>query len=851
MSLSFSFQGALASLRARDGEERRHSFCPHTPPFPWPQRDLLPFPALEDAAATAASAASHERLSRSWSGRHAKRPQLASPSTSPPPSRPRVRRARPPSRDSASDSRRMASDWASCSSSHCGPSPSRAAVPTPKATTRSTPSSLHSPRLGARGGGGASYPFLDSSCGRSASLRPKALSQSFDGLPLAAAAATAAVAGDEAFAASLEECRCLTELPRARSMRALPRSAGTGTTPAVAASRPQARTSWEEAPPAAKPKPPTPSATAEEDEDGHDGARYKMVLRALELLSRMKSDKPASQQELQQQDATSTVTPPSGCSSSRGTADDAELPDGAPTRDPFQAKSVSLTTRADAGVALLRAALQDPSPVVTGSLLDLVPKVVSRLTVPPSLRMGSTIAGGEKAATAPASAPASSNAPAPTQAAPGTPLAVRRQASGKERKEEAAQKSQSPQVATPGETTAPDGYLGENQCPNTGASTQPVKVIKQDGKVTLARGRVGDHYGGTQTTAVDSSAIRSAVSTLGAGEPAAQGHGGLPPPHCDSAASLSTSATGSLVKLGCALGAAAIAADENTMSTPEELWVRLDTLRVRLEMLPAGLSPRREAILQEAEQSMQRLQAWEAEAAYPLPPPPYALHSASIRRLALMVEDMELEYLSWARDAEASPLDPTSKQNVLAWFAAEREMVLEDMLMVGARRCAGPYMETGSGCWKFLQYGLYKTATHRCPSCSHAVKRCQADQANGVIAAAVAECGGSALVPRRRQLKFDSVPRMVIEVEARERCFAYWAGSANTYFSAYVLPSDLEVALETGCPVTVSWFDGDRRGRQVSPKQVVLCDHPWAEEVCECTSAHWDSSAGRLLPGGW
>lgn len=299
-----------------------------------------------------------------------------------------------------------------------------------------------------------------------------------------------------------------------------------------------------------------------------------------------------------------------------------------------------------------------------------------------------------------------------------------------------------------------------------------------------------------------------------------------------------------------------LAARSPAVAAIEDAWVRLDELRVRMEMLPGGLVIERDTSISDVAAMMNELQSetaceqmlgWQAET------------TSKIMQITTIVDAVEAEYWRWCADADAFPIDIMAKQQVYDWLvtAGEREVALTQLRSLGARRCIGsassPLASGGRACPKFLQYGLYKANVKRCPACAKESKRLVAISASQAVRQSLADVSTAGQISgasgKTKCLAFnDSLPA-TIPVESRELAFAVYAGCPNTYFRAFVLPSDLEIARETGSPVTVSWLDGDRKHRLVPTNTVVMMDHPSASDVRFANSAHWNEDAQRLVAG--
>jgi len=298
------------------------------------------------------------------------------------------------------------------------------------------------------------------------------------------------------------------------------------------------------------------------------------------------------------------------------------------------------------------------------------------------------------------------------------------------------------------------------------------------------------------------------------------------------------------------------------VDSPDETWMLLDGLRVRMEMLPGGLVIERDTNLTDLAVLMSEMQNGEVEASEEVSQSQASQKHAEVladaSRLSELVEAVESEYWRWCMDADAPPVDTVAKQQVHDWLVhtGEKAVVLTQLRELGARRCIGtgnPSVDVPGDrppCRKFLQYGLYKSRVRRCPTCSKESKRlvalCATEAVRCSLAdAAVASSEGDA--KKSPKITFSEGPPSSIEVQARELAWAPYAGVPNTYFRAYVLPSDLEIAKENGTPVMVNWLDGDRRCRSVPARDVVMADHPWASDLKSANSANWSNESQRLV----
>lgn len=292
---------------------------------------------------------------------------------------------------------------------------------------------------------------------------------------------------------------------------------------------------------------------------------------------------------------------------------------------------------------------------------------------------------------------------------------------------------------------------------------------------------------------------------------------------------------------------------------PDETWLRLDALRVRMEMLPGGLVVERDSSITELSGLMSQMQQGAVEAPEQAPlAHAYSKHAeilAQILRLSDIVETVELKYWQWCVDMDAAPLDPLAKQQVHDWLVqdGEKQAVLQQLREIGTRRCLGTsglqhegLAGKGSTCRKFLQYGLYKANVRRCPACIKEVKRLIAMSATQLPRESLAEQFNSTPSRQNKVVISECAPTF-IGVEAREHAFALYAGCQGTYLRAFVLPSDLEFAKANGVSVTVNWVDGDRRNRSVPTSHVFLLDHPAAADVRFANSARWSKETQRLV----
>lgn len=294
-------------------------------------------------------------------------------------------------------------------------------------------------------------------------------------------------------------------------------------------------------------------------------------------------------------------------------------------------------------------------------------------------------------------------------------------------------------------------------------------------------------------------------------------------------------------------------------SEMEETWVLLDSLRVRVEMLPGGLLQERDTVFEELNFLLSGLQTWQPGLEHSMPS---FLQLSEMVRLSERTRDLESVYLEWAQDADAAPHDEASKQRVCDWLGAngEKDIAIEYIRNAGARRCTGPEEDPGCGCGKWLRTELYKGAMQHCLQCKRPSKRAVAAAANRQLASEeiagmysgigpAVSSTGDIRMPRRR-VSFEDRFIGVVEVEARELAFALFLPENNSYYPALVLPSDVDFGREVGEPVMVTWLDGDNNHRLVPATEVILFREPFAEAVRESTVAHWDNRVSALLPGG-
>jgi hypothetical protein len=296
---------------------------------------------------------------------------------------------------------------------------------------------------------------------------------------------------------------------------------------------------------------------------------------------------------------------------------------------------------------------------------------------------------------------------------------------------------------------------------------------------------------------------------------------------------------------------------DKSVASPEEIWLRLDSLRVMMDMLPGGLVIERDTNLSELIGLMAEMQSIAMDK-----PGVQAKHAqifGKIQRISDLVESVEAEYWKWCKDTDAFPQDNVAKQQVYDWLVptGEKVIILSQLQDLGARHCPGPSMAQlpdqqpaeRPPCNKFLQYGLYKSKVQRCPACGKESKKLVAECATRMVKNSPVEVADTTfeIVADVKMVNFIDAPPTSIAVEAREVSFAKYAGCPNTYFRAFVLPSDLEIAKERGNPVMVSWLDGDRKHRSVPTSDVFLTDHPFASEVNSCNAAEWCTDAERLV----
>lgn len=301
---------------------------------------------------------------------------------------------------------------------------------------------------------------------------------------------------------------------------------------------------------------------------------------------------------------------------------------------------------------------------------------------------------------------------------------------------------------------------------------------------------------------------------------------------------------------------------DKSVLSPEETWIRMDGLRVRMEMLPGGLVVERDQNITDVAALMAEMQNGQTEASSQvLQSQAYKNHAdilAKLARLSELVEAVEAEYWRWCKDQEAPPLDMVAKQQVHDWLVTtgEKAVILSQLRDLGARRCLGTVNswssepEESRPCGRFLQYGLYKQQVRRCPACSKEWKRLVAHCASEALRCSHLDAEGvtSEEPGRSRTVSFSEMPPPSIDVEARELAWAVYAACPGTYFRAWVLPSDLEIAKESGNPVNVSWLDGDRRHRSVATKDVIMMEHPSAADVKGSNAATWCKETQSLMP---
>lgn len=298
---------------------------------------------------------------------------------------------------------------------------------------------------------------------------------------------------------------------------------------------------------------------------------------------------------------------------------------------------------------------------------------------------------------------------------------------------------------------------------------------------------------------------------------------------------------------------------------PEETWLRLDALRVRMEMLPGGLVIERDTSITELAALISQMQQGTVETseqvALGYTTSKHAEILAQILRISDVVDSVETKYWQWCVDMDAAPLDALAKQQVHDWLVqdGEKQAVLAQLREIGTRRCLGTSglqhdstASKGSCCRKFLQYGLYKANVRRCPACIKEVKRLVALSATQAVRESLAQTADSSSPPARQgEVVISEGAPTLFGVEAREIAFALYAGCPGTYLRAHVLPSDLEFAKANGSSVTVNWVDGDRRNRSVPTSHVFMLDHPAAYDVRFANSARWSKDAQRLVPNAF
>jgi len=299
---------------------------------------------------------------------------------------------------------------------------------------------------------------------------------------------------------------------------------------------------------------------------------------------------------------------------------------------------------------------------------------------------------------------------------------------------------------------------------------------------------------------------------------------------------------------------------DKSVVSPEETWLRLDGLRVRMEMLPGGLVIERDTNITELSTIMADIQSGHVEVSEEVSQSQaYMKHAeilVKVSRLSELVEAVESEYWRWCTDPDAAPLDMVAKGQVHDWLVGtgEKAVILTQLRDLGARRCLGPgnpsagLLCDGEPCRKFLQYGLYKAKVRRCPTCSKESKRLTAISATEAVRCSIEGAGEEAVARTGAAVTFTEAPASSIPVEARELAWAQYGGCPNTYFRGYVLPSDYEIAKENGTPAMVSWLDGDRRYRSVPTDDVIMMDHQWAFEVRTANAAYWNKDQHCLMP---
>lgn len=291
----------------------------------------------------------------------------------------------------------------------------------------------------------------------------------------------------------------------------------------------------------------------------------------------------------------------------------------------------------------------------------------------------------------------------------------------------------------------------------------------------------------------------------------------------------------------------------------EDTWLSLDTLRVRMEMIPGGLVIERDTNISDVTALLAELQNGELDVSEHITQAEAAAKHADIHtkvlKLNALADSVEAEYFRWSKDPAAFPVDMTAKQQVYDWLVpttGEKHVILNQMQELGARRCMGlgnPTLSLPASerpCRKFIQYGMYKAKVRRCLQCSKDSKRLVA-----VCATEAVRCSMLDACPQEESVKTVTIqasPPASIAVEARELAFALFAPCPNTYFRALLLPSDLEIARENGTQVTVSWLDGGRSNRSVPAKEVFMLDDPRASGVSFAEAAIWNEESRCLLP---
>lgn len=301
-----------------------------------------------------------------------------------------------------------------------------------------------------------------------------------------------------------------------------------------------------------------------------------------------------------------------------------------------------------------------------------------------------------------------------------------------------------------------------------------------------------------------------------------------------------------------------------------QMWVLLECLRVRTERIPVGLVQQRDEVLNTLQKAQADLLTREEEGIQPCSSVPSPCPPTNVSALAETVKEFEVTCMDWAQDPESAPKDSGAKQYVRDWFA-EKDMVVEEIQSIGARRCAGAEANSQTGCHRFLPYALYKTGVSRCPTCMRSLRAAVAALANRCLQDERAECqdpqetghsceakeeiesplvagvGCSGTAVLEKHVSFDDTAEWKIECE-QKLAFAIYAGMPNIYYLALVLPTDVVEAKATGGSLMVTWLDGDSDHRSVPADEVIFLDSPLAAEVRNEATAFWDVDVARLAP---